>query len=394
MGPRKSARRDLAPFIGHPPDPRLLPSPLRSNNSTPEELLSWLRLTLVPGVSLTVQRALLSKYGSPQAVLDMSRQEVSNFAGGDIAERLSAGPDPDLLERTMRWLGEPIHHLLTLADAAYPQSLLTISDPPTVLYAQGKIELLNHTTLAIVGSRNATPQGERDAQAFARAISDAGVCIASGLALGIDAAAHRGGLAGKGSSIAVMGTGPDLIYPPRNRDLAHALADSGCLVSEFPLGTRSIAGNFPRRNRLISGLSRGVLVVEAAPRSGSLITARFALEQGRDVFAIPGSIHSPLSKGCHELIKQGAKLVESADDVLDELAGVKREPEDGETKPREQPRNPLLEAMGFAPITVDQIAQRTGLGAAALSAQLSQLEIEGRVSALAGGWFQRVDPIE
>ncbi|MGZ5099533.1 MAG: DNA-processing protein DprA [Usitatibacter sp.] len=367
---------------------------MQSNISTTEEILSWLRLTLVPGISLTVQRALLRKYGSPQAVLDMSRPEVSCFAGHDVAERLSAGPDPMLLERTMRWLEEPSHRLLTLADAAYPQLLLTISDPPTVLYAQGKVEFLNHTTLAIVGSRNATPLGERDAHAFARAISDAGICIASGLALGIDSAAHRGGLAGRASSIAVMGTGPDLIYPSRNRDLAHALADSGCLVSEFALGTRSVGGNFPRRNRLISGLSRGVLVVEAAPRSGSLITARFALEQGRDIFAIPGSIHSPLSKGCHELIKQGAKLVESAGDVLDELAGFKREVADGEAKPFAQPPNLLLEAMGFAPVTLDQIAQRTGLGAAALSAQMSQLEIEGRVSVLAGGWFQRVERIE
>lgn len=367
---------------------------MRSSISTAEELLSWLRLTLVPGVSLTVQRELLRKYGSPQAVLAMSGQEVGRFAGEDIGERLSAGPDPNLLERTMRWIGEPNHCLLTLADAAYPQSLLTISDPPTVLYAQGKVELLNQSTLAIVGSRNATPQGARDALAFARAISDAGVCIASGLALGIDAAAHRGGLAGKGSSLAIMGTGPDLIYPARNRDLAHELAHSGCLVSEFPLGTGSIAGNFPRRNRLISGLSRGVLVVEAAPRSGSLITARFALEQGRDVFAVPGSIHSPLSKGCHALIKQGAKLVESADDVLEELAGVKREAGRDDSNPRDEPLSPLLEVMGFAPVTVDQIAQRTGLGAAALSAQLSRLEIEGRVFALAGGWFQRVDRIE
>jgi DNA processing protein len=375
-----------------------LPNPLQSNISTAEELLSWLRLTLVPGVSLTVQRALLRKYGSPQAVLDMSRREIGSFAGADVAERLSAGPAAGLIERTMRWLDEPGHHLLALADRAYPQALLTISDPPTVLYARGNVELLNRTTLAIVGSRNATPQGERDAEAFARAISDAGMCIVSGLALGIDAAAHRGGLAGKGSSVAVMGTGPDLIYPARNRDLARALERSGCLISEFALGTPSEAGNFPRRNRLISGLSRGVLVVEAAPRSGSLITARFALEQGRDVFAIPGSIHSPLSKGCHELIKQGAKLVESANDVLDELHGVKRQAGDEASQPSGQPSgeppSALLEAMGFAPVTMDQIAQLTGLGAAALSAQLSQLEIEGRISALAGGRFQRVDRIE
>jgi DNA processing protein len=231
----------------------------------------------------------------------------------------------------------------------------------------------------------------RDAQSFARALSEAGLVIVSGLALGIDAAAHRGGLAAVGSSVAVMGTGPDVIYPRRNHELAHALATDGCLVTEFALGTASVAGNFPRRNRLISGLSRGVLVVEAALRSGSLITANCALEQGRDVFAIPGSIHSPQSKGCHWLIKQGAKLVESAHDVLGEL-GLNSPGASADVAVDEEPdHDPLLDAMGHAPISIEQMAQRTGLDAAKLAAHLSRLEIEGRIAALAGGWFQRVE---
>ena len=366
------------------------PNPLHSHSSTPEEQLSWLRLTLVPGVSPGAQRSLLQRYGSPEAVLAMPQREIASVAGAQAACSLSGGPDPALVDRTLEWLRGDNRFLLALGDAGYPQSLLTIPDPPTVLYAHGSLDVLNRPSIAIVGSRNATPQGAHDAHAFAAAISRERYCIVSGLALGVDSAAHRGGLDGEGSSIAVLGTGVDVVYPARNRDLAHLLASAGCLLSEFPLGAPSASGNFPRRNRLISGLSLGVLVVEAAQRSGSLITARFALEQGRDVFAIPGSIHSPLSKGCHELIKQGAKLVESAEDVLGEITGIRRLLPEAPRKPS----HPLLEAMGFAPATVDQISQRTGLGAAALSAQLSQLEVEGRVSILAGGWFQRVDRIE
>jgi DNA processing protein len=245
--------------------------------------------------------------------------------------------------------------------------------------------LLNQPGLGIVGSRNATPQGIRDAEAFAHALSDAGLTIVSGLALGIDAAAHRGGLAGAGSSIALVGTGLDRIYPARNKTLAHQLVESGLIVSEFPLGTPPLPGHFPRRNRLISGLSRGVLVVEAAPDSGSLITARVATEQGREVFAIPGSIHSPLARGCHALIKQGAKLVESAADILDELAWQQR------LLPPvlpESPSDPLLAALDGSPATLDTLAQRTGLTLEALSAKLLTLELDGRIASLPGGRYQ------
>jgi DNA processing protein len=258
-----------------------------------------------------------------------------------------------------------------------------------VLYAIGRVELLNAASIAVVGSRNATAQGGRDAYAFARALSDAGLTIVSGLALGIDTHAHRGGLEGRSSSVAVMGTGADLVYPKGNRALAHELAAKGCLITEFALGTPSAAGNFPRRNRLISGLSRGVLVVEAAERSGSLITARLAGEQGRDVFAIPGSIHSSLSKGCHVLIKEGAKLVESAADVLAEL-GIAQESAAAPARGSDAPDDPLLDAMGFGPVTIDQIAQRVGGNAAAIGAGLARLQIEGRVAAMAGGRFQQI----
>lgn len=358
--------------------------------SSRDDVIPWLRLTLVPGVSPGAQRRLLKAFGSPHAMLGATAREIAAAAEDDgIAALLEAGPKKELLEATLAWLEAGGCHLITLADAQYPRALLNIHDPPVVLYARGRLEMLNMPAFAIVGSRNATAQGLRDSEAFAHAISEAGFAIVSGLALGIDASAHRGGLASAGSSIAVMGTGPDRIYPKRNRDLAHALAEKGCLVSEFPLGTAPEPENFPRRNRLISGLARGVLVVEAALPSGSLTTAKCALEQGRDVFAIPGSIHSPLTKGCHWLIKEGAKLVESADDVLEEL-GCARPPASAKSNTDDdEPADPLLDAMGFAPISIDQMAERTGLGAAKLAARLSRLEIEGRVAALAGGWFQR-----
>ena len=365
--------------------------PVDSALSSHADIHAWLRLALVPGVSPAVQRALLKEFGTPQSVVAASRGVVALHAGEKVARLITQGPSAEAVDATLKWLAKPGCHLLAIGDAPYPGALLDIPDPPTVLYARGQIELLNRPSFAIVGSRNATPQGLRDAHAFARALSDAGLAIVSGLALGIDAAAHRGGLAGAGSSVAVMGTGADIIYPRRNHDLAHALAGQGCLISEFPVGTPSLAGNFPRRNRLISGLARGVLVVEAALPSGSLTTARFALEQGRDVFAIPGSIHSPLSKGCHWLIKEGAKLVESADDVLAELGGgiVARSVPLEATQPGKV--EPILDAMGFAPATLDQLAQRTGLDAATLAAQLAHLEIEESVAALPGGWFQRIE---
>ena len=348
---------------------------------------AWLRLTLAPGVGNTSLIRLLTAFGSPEAVLASGRGALAAHLSAAQCDALLAEPDAGVLEAVHSWLAQPGNSLLTLADADYPQSLLEIADPPAVLYCKGRRALLNQPCLGVVGSRNATPQGLRDAEAFAHALSDAGLTIVSGLALGIDTAAHRGGLAGAGSSIAVVGTGLDRIYPARNKALAHQLAESGLIVSEFPLGTPPLANHFPRRNRLISGLSRGVLVVEAAPGSGSLITARVATEQGREVFAIPGSIHSPLSRGCHALIKQGAKLVESAADVLDELAWQQRL---APPQAAESPADPLLEAFDGAPTTLDTLAQRTGLTLDALSAKLLTLELEGLVASLPGGRYQRI----
>jgi DNA processing protein len=317
--------------------------------------------------------------------LASGRSALAKHLSPAQCDALLAETDAAQLDAVHAWLAQPGNSLMTLADDDYPRALLEIADPPAMLYCKGQRALLNQPGLGIVGSRSATPQGVRDAEAFARALSDAGLTIVSGLALGIDAAAHRGGLAGAGSSVAVIGTGLDRIYPARNKALAHQLAEGGIIMSEFPLGTPPLPGHFPRRNRLISGLARGILVVEAAPDSGSLITARVATEQGREVFAIPGSIHSPLARGCHALIKQGAKLVESAADILDELAWQQR------LAPPTLPENlsdPLLAALDGAPATLDTLAQRTGLTLEALSAKLLALELDGRIASLPGGRYQ------
>ena len=347
----------------------------------------WLKLSLIPGIGDKTFTQLLAAFGSPEAVLACGRSALSPHLTAKQLDALLAGPDAALLAQTQDWLTHDGHSLLTLADADYPVYLREIADAPPLLYCMGRRELLNRACLGIVGSRNATPQGLLDAEAFARALSESGLTIVSGMALGIDAAAHRGGLSGAGSSIAVVGTGLDRIYPARNKTLAHQLAENGLIVSEFPLGTPPLPGHFPKRNRIISGLSRGVLVVEAAPDSGSLITARVAAEQGRDVFAIPGSIHSPLSRGCHALIKQGAKLVESAQDVLEEMAWTITTPPVRHDAPAP---DAILDVMDTAPMTADSIAERCGLTLDALSAKLLMLELEGRVATLPGGRYQKL----
>jgi DNA processing protein len=289
------------------------------------------------------------------------------------------------------WLAQPDNHFIPRTDPGYPPQLLELPDAPAWLYVKGDPAWLARPMLAIVGSRHATQQGLRDATAFAQALSEAGLTVVSGLALGVDAAAHEGGLAGIGSSVAVVGTGLDRVYPARNRDLAHRLAAQGAIVSEFPLGTPPKTGHFPRRNRLISGLSVGVLVVEAALESGSLITARLAAEQGREVFALPGSIHSSLSKGCHRLIKQGAKLVESASDILEELGGRLSMHALPQAQPlAEVSDDPLLDALATTPLALDQLAERLGLTVDALSVRLLSAEMAGTVARLPGGLYQRI----
>lgn len=306
------------------------------------------------------------------------------------AATIRSGVPREAVDPALTWLEQPGHRLLTLADAGYPPLLLQTADPPVLLYVSGRIDLLRQPALAMVGSRSPTPRGAADAEAFAAVLSDAGLAIVSGLAYGIDAAAHRGGLRGASSSVAVVGTGLDRVYPARHRDLAHELAEHGALVSEFALGTPPVSSNFPRRNRILSGLARGCLVVEAALRSGSLITARQALEQGREVFAVPGSIHSPLSKGCHWLIKQGAKLVESAQDVLEELrlpAPTLGQPAAGVALSAEQ--SALLDALGYDAVDLDTVCVRAGLTPDAASAMLLALELDGYLDRLPGGWYQR-----
>ena len=337
--------------------------------------------------------ALLKAFGSPESLLGASHARIAAIAGAEAAGRLAA-PDPERSRATRAWLDDPSHRLLAWDDEAYPPQLIEIGDPPPVLFAIGRVALLARPSIAIVGSRQATPQGRDDARAFGRALGEAGLTVVSGLAQGIDAAAHRGALDTAASTIAVMGTGPDRVYPASQRELAHAIAANGCIVTQFAPGTPPLKANFPQRNRVISGLARGVLVVEAAPQSGSLITARQAIEQGRDVFAIPGSIHSPLSKGPHRLIREGAKLVETAQDVLVELRlareGPPPEAAPGGAVEPDPVRARLLEAMGRGPVDLDRLVARTGLAADAIAVALVHLELDGRAAALPGGRWERL----
>ena len=355
-------------------------------------LASWLQLSLTPGLGAATLRSLLKQFGLPQAMLARRDAELAPFVGQPALEAMRSPRVGEAVERALQWANGDHHHVITLADETYPRGLLEISDPPAVLYAHGRIDLLQQPALAIVGSRNASAQGARNAEQFALALGEAGLTIVSGLALGIDAAAHRGALASRGSTIAVLGTGIDVVYPARNAELTAEVARRGLLLSEFPLGMSAIAHNFPRRNRLISGLARGCLVVEAAVESGSLITARCAADQGRDVFAIPGSIHSPLSKGCHALIKTGAKLVESAEDVLAELAGFRASGfANAAAATSSEPDTGVLAVMGHDPVDVDSLCARAGMSAEQVASELLRLELDGRVTALPGGLYQRLE---
>ena len=382
---------------------------------THHELGAWLRLSLTPGVGPESARRLLAAFGEPLAIFAQSETALSQVVSANQARALGSEPDgcAALTQETLDWLQAhaPLGCcVLTLGDGDYPTPLLDIPDPPLMLYAMGQTAhlatLKAEQALAIVGSRNPTPQGADNAREFARSLAASGLTIVSGLALGVDGAAHEGALlghTGKGlATIAIVGTGLDRVYPRQHRDLAHRITQNGLLLSEYPLGTPPLAPNFPRRNRLISGLSQATLVVEAALQSGSLITAKQALEQGRDVMAIPGSIHATQSKGCHALIKQGAKLVESAQDVLEEL----RMPDtmaqqsldlstdlstDGETPTdQDDPDRALLRALGYDPVGLDALQARCGWPTAQLQAQLLELELMGQVGRLPGGLFQRI----
>lgn len=369
-----------------------------SASQTQHELHSWLNLTLPAGIGPRKQQDLLRAFGSPDAIFAAGLSAVTGIIGIKLAQSLFDGINNEaqqtLITQTLTWLHEPAHHIVTLADRDYPQRLLESSDPPSLLYVNGDPAYLNRAAIGVVGSRNATPQGIENALAFSRVLADAGFTIISGLALGIDAAAHEGALRSEAPSgtIAVIGTGIDRVYPASNKKLAHIITGKGCIISEFPLGTAATASNFPRRNRLIAGLSQACLVVEAAPASGSLITARLAGELGRDLFAIPGSIHAPQYKGCHALIKQGAKLVECAQDILEELRPQSTNNViTASEAPADNPAHaPLIAALGHDPSTLDQLISRSGLTADVVLAMLTELSLEGIVTNLPGGRYQRL----
>ena len=383
---------------------------------SPDELVAWLRLGATPGVGRASARRLLAAFGSPERVLAADADALRALTDGDTVRALR---HPDArgqatLAATQRWLagsesGAP-RDIVTLDDPRYPRLLLETADPPLLLFTLGRVELLSAPSVAIVGSRSATPQGMDNARAFARFLSERQLTVVSGLAMGIDGAAHEGALAGPGSTVAFVGTGLDRVYPAEHAKLMRRIADDGLVASEYAPGTNARPENFPRRNRLIAGITRGTLVVEAALESGSLITARMALEGGREVFAIPGSIHSPQSRGCHRLIQEGAKLVETGDDVLRELnidapsqvrraalsptqpslfATARAEAATANPPEPDDPDGALLAALGHDPVTFDVLAARTGMPLDRLTARLLDLELAGRVQRLPGGLMQR-----
>lgn len=367
-----------------------------------DRLIPWLSFLRLPGLGTRGRHALLAHYQQPDALFGARRADIERVLNSaDVATRgdreplyqaLAAGPAAGARDADLAWLTQPRCHLLTWTDPDYPPLLRELPDPPVALYVHGDRALLTRPQLAVVGSRNPTPAGRANAAAFAKNLAGAGLTITSGLALGVDGAAHRGALE-TGTTIAVAGTGLDRVYPPRHRELAHAIVNAGAIVSEFPLGTSPRPENFPVRNRIISGLSLGVLVVEAAERSGSLITARLAAEQGREVFAIPGSIHSPLARGCHALIRQGAKLVETANDVIEELAPLAAlaPPVAHESAPTlSNDESELLRHLGYDSVHIDAIIERSGLTIDRVSSMLLALELRGLIAVGPGGTYQRV----
>lgn len=404
--------------------------------SSPENLKSWLRLSLTPGVGNITARTLLQAFGQPEAIFAQSAAELQVHVSASLHQQIRLVPPglEEALETTLLWLQKQVHvgsthiahaRIVTLADKDYPSSLLLTPDPPLLLYVLGQTQHLHLLSppadtapraLAVVGSRNPTPQGRLNAHDFAAHLAQAGLTVVSGLALGIDTAAHQGALKGGNAlhplpTVAVVGTGLDRVYPHQNHALALAIAANGLLISEYPLNTPPITANFPKRNRLIAGLSQGCLVVEAATRSGSLITAKQTLDLGKEVFAIPGSIHTTVSKGCHDLIKQGAKLVDCAQDILEELKDL---PPSGWHDAPRSPSAPsdtasnaaslfevshnnkftlkLLEHLGQDPVSLDELQMRSGLSAAKLQAELFELELNGALGRLPGGLYQKLNP--
>jgi len=364
------------------------------------DITDWLILYHAPGVGAVTFLRLIAQFGDAREILRASNAHLQASGLSPEAVAYLRHPDRKQIDGNLAWLDQPGNRLITCRDPAYPPLLLQIPDSPPLLYVHGNVEILSSLQLSMVGSRNPTVSGRRTASEFAGCLALAGLTITSGLALGIDTASHTGALEVGKATVAVMGTGLDRVYPASNRDLAHRIAEHGALVSEFPVGTPPRPENFPRRNRIISGLSLGTLVVEAATRSGSLISARCAAEQGREVFAIPGSIHNPLSRGCHALIRQGAKLVETAQDILDELGAlaaativtarssdavnVEQSPELADDYMQ------LLDSMGYNHTSVDMLVETSGLTPAVVSSMLLQLELMGFIASCPGGLYNRL----
>lgn len=386
-------------------------------HTSDEALAAWIRLSTEPGLGPIQTHRLLSHFDSPHALYCASSDALYARLPPALALKLTQTPDlvrQRQIDAALDWLTHDGHHLLTVAHPLYPTLLKEIPDHPVLLYAQGDLQRLQNEGIAIVGARNATADGRDHAKAFARYLSEQGWCVISGLAHGIDAAAHAGALcpsANAGGTIAVLGTGIDIIYPATHRALAQQIvSQQGLILSEFGLGTPPLAGHFPRRNRIVAGLARGVLVVEAACKSGSLITARLATEMGREVFAIPGSIHSPLSKGPHALIQQGAKLVANAEDILSELSHVSLSivPDHATSerltdaadqrietpamthRAREWAQSPLWAEIGYEPVTEEKLAQRSGLAPMLIQAELLTLELSGAITRTSNGRVSRL----
>jgi DNA processing protein len=378
----------------------------------PADLLGWVRLSYTSGIGPVTARRLLGTFGPPEHLWMQSDASLRQVLSHKQLQSLRQLPDEWVLRCTQlaQWLAVDVRRgICTLADAQYPTELLEQADPPLLLYWQGNLDLLRHPhRLSVVGSRHPTHQGAGNARDFARTLGQTGFCIISGLALGVDGAAHEGALEANAPTIAVVGTGLDRVYPAVHKDLAHRIAAGGLLISEFPLGTPPAPGNFPKRNRMIAGLSQGTLVVEATLASGSLITARMAADFGREVFAIPGSIHAPQAKGCHALIREGAKLVETAQHILEELRLVpmstpspktvsalsnKTTPKKSSPTQEETPAetdHPLFLHIQHDPVSFDTLQARTGWETASLQAELLNLELDGHISRLPGGMFQRL----
>lgn len=363
-----------------------------------QNYIDWLSLTQAAGIGPATCHKLLNEFKTPKAVLAADYKALKRFNLSDSSIKSLFAPDLESIDKVLNWLNHPDHHLITIADYDYPELLKSIDSPPVILYAVGQKQVLGSVHFAIVGSRNPTAGGKRLAEDFAVELSNSGLTICSGLALGIDYHSHLGALKAQTATVAVLGNGLHSIYPARHKKIANKIVENGLLISEYPPDTKPHPGNFPQRNRIISGISTGVLVVEAALRSGSLITAHHALEQGRDVFAIPGSIHNPLAHGTHRLIKQGAKLVETVSDILDELAPIANiilnKPiavnyDKCEYDELEPDYKLLLDNMGYDAMSVDRLVELTGLTADVVSSMLLIMELQGMIESQHGGKYCR-----